>query len=167
MSLKYNRHGDAEYASYARSVRCDDKVKTEYTYIGKVIDKSEGLYYNKKLGYVIFDDETKSILPAPADMIPIDSKEEELAILDFGDTYIVDAYMRKTGLMRCIESIDCDNDDTLCTLIMHYTLTHQSTKHVKSWHEGNYTRIMYPEAKLELPEILEYMDRFGREESLK
>ena len=166
MSLKFHAKNGSEYVSYAKSIRSGDSVRTEYMYIGKVIDRSTGLFYNRKLGYVVFDDESKTVLPAPAAILPSDALEEEECILDFGNTFFLDAYMRRKGLMACIESIGCDNVDTLCSLVMHYALTHQSTKHIRCWYEGNYTRELYPEAELGLQDVLDFMDSFGSEESL-
>ena len=158
MGIKYHVQQNAEYASYARSVRRGDRVTTEYIYLGKVVDRKNGLYFNRKLGYIMFDENDKRIVPAPNRLVPIDALEEESAILDFGDTHFIDAYMRKKGLMDCFESMGCTDTDTLCTLVMFYTLTHKTADHLKTWYEGNYTCEMYPRSKVELGDVLGFLD---------
>ena len=167
MALKYRRSGDAEYVSYGRSVRYGNKVRTEYTYIGKVVNKNDGLFYNRKLGYVVFDHSSKRILPAPRSILPEGAAEDELAILDFGDAFLLYHYLHKSRVAEIIDSLDLEDRDTVYALIMQYAITTQGMNEMRSWYEGNYASQLYPDARLDVHEIIGSLEVLGQEKHLR
>jgi len=164
MHISYRKQGENIYASAAKSVRTGEKVQKEYIYIGKVIDKEKGIYENKQRGIVGFDTNTGKFTKVPTTDVPSPVLAEKL-ILDFGDSYFLDYYLRETGLMRCIEAIQHPSMDTVKALILYYITYNEAACHAIEWFEGNYARCLYPEAKLQSQRISEIYEEIGDEYS--
>ena len=162
MHISYRKQGDNTYASAARSVRKGGTVQKEYTYIGRVINKEKGIYENKKLGIVGFDVESGEFTKVSTIDVPKPTLSEKL-ILDFGDSYFLDSYLRESGLMDCIDAIQYDSMDTVKALILYYITYNEAACHAIEWYEGNYARCLYPEAKLQSQRISEIFEEIGDE----
>lgn len=54
---------------------------------------------------------------------------EEKLILDFGDAYFLDWYIRQKGFMDCLEKIDAPDLDTLRALVVFYKTSGEAADH--------------------------------------
>ncbi len=160
MHLTYTSGG--KYANAARSYRENGKVKKVYIHLGKVVDKDRGIYDHKEIGLVGFDLEK-------GEFVRVDTADathplvEEKLILDFGDAYFLDWYIREKGFMRCIEAIDVPQLDTLRSLIIYYLVSGETIDHALEWYSGSYASILYPDANMDGHRILEYFYQMGQE----
>lgn len=58
-----------KYASAAVSSRDGNKTKMQTTYLGTVIDRDKGIYYNRKQEFFTFDPITEQYSEAPNEMV--------------------------------------------------------------------------------------------------
>ena len=164
MHLTYT--GGGKYANAAESYREGGKVKKRYIHLGRVVDKDEGIFDNKEIGLVRFDLEKGVFIQVnPADA-PRPLVRENL-ILDFGDVYFLDWYMRDRGFMGCVDSVDAPNPDTLRALVMYYIVSGEAADHAIEWYSGSYASILYPEANMDGRRISEFYECVGREENYR
>ena len=167
MHIVYHQAGNGLYARLAESYRDGDRVLKRTTNLGRVLDKEQGIYQNRERGIYKFDISTLKYSAVNNKDIPssciVDIPLKEKLILDFGDTYLVDQFLANSGLKVAIDAIECRNQDTLYSMICYYILCSQSNCHASSWYEGNYARIIYPEAKLSSQRISEFLSDIGEE----
>ena len=160
MHLTYT--GGGKYANAARSYRKDGKVMKTYIHLGKVVDKEKGIFDHKEIGLVGFDLDKGEFIRVDIADAPRPLVEEKL-ILDFGDAYFLDWYIREKGFMKCIEEIDVPDLDTLRALIVYYIVSGEAVGHAMEWYTGSYCSIIYPDANMDGRRISEYFDVIGNE----
>ena len=118
-----------EYASAAISSRDGSKTNLEYLYLGKVINREAGIYKSRKRGLFTFDITTGEFGTPSEDLYSQYNVEDDLphkitkCSVDFGDSFFLNAFLYKSGLINIIDKIKCNNYDTLHTLILFYTLS--------------------------------------------
>ena len=68
MTIEYRTKNGIEYAMLSKSLRKDGKViKSPRTNLGRVINKSEGIYKNRTRGIFKYDPETDKYSKVPPD----------------------------------------------------------------------------------------------------
>ena len=162
MHIVYRNKGGREYASAGRSVRCGGKVTKEYIYLGKVLDKEKGVYENRRMGVVGFDPERGVFITPLLEDIPRREPDEKL-ILDFGDAYFLDMFMRSSGMRDCTDAVGCSVPDSLRSLVAYYILSREAACNAATWYEGSYARILYPYADLDGRRVSEIFRDIGDE----
>jgi transposase len=123
------------------------KYRKKTAYVGKVIDKEKGLYERRR--------------DRP------DSVEEQLRhslILSFRDAYALSEYIKKIPLGRLIEKMLPEERDTLMGLVFYRILKDSAMAYAHTWMEGNYSRILYPQSRLDSQRISEFLKTLGQEE---
>ena len=86
-----------QYATLCHPRRIDGKKVNEVEYLGKVIDKENGIYQSRSKGTFKYDlsfGYSEYKLP--------NIKGEELNILDFGDIYLLTETLKFTGIYSII-----------------------------------------------------------------
>jgi hypothetical protein len=86
-------------------------------------------------------------------------------ILDFGDAFLLNSFLDETGLVPALEAIQYGNPDTLYSMVYYYVLSSTANCHAYSWWEGNYIRLLYPNANLTSQRISDFLSAIGKEES--
>jgi hypothetical protein len=105
MHVTYDKKGGVLYAKLCKSIRNGNKIEKITINLGKVIDKKKCIYQNRKQGVFIYDLKENSFRKPDADyLLPVAPKPEKL-IVDFGDIYFLDAYLRKERLAASIDAI--------------------------------------------------------------
>lgn len=168
MNITYDKKGSGLYAKLCRHAeRQGDKIQKTYENLGKVIDKEKGIYQNKERGVFIYDLE-KDIYskPDPEYLLPSVTKQEKL-ILDFGDMYFLDTYLRHEKFTVTLDAIGYRNPDTLYAMLGYYILCTTAMCYAGDWWEGNYARILYPKANLTSQRISDFLADIGEERSLR
>lgn len=160
MHLTYT--GNGRYANAAKSYREDGKIKKSYIHLGVVVDKEKGVYDHKEIGLVGFDLVKEEFTRVPLSDAPRPMVEEKL-ILDFGDSYFLDWYIRSKGFMDCINTLTVTEPDTVRALVIFYITSGEAVNHAQEWYSGNYARILYPNANMDGRRISEFFEEIGQE----
>ena len=113
MHITYDKKGGVLYAKLCTSVRHGKKIDKSSINLGKVIDKEKCIYQNRERGVFTYDLKENSFGKPDADYLLPGAPKREKLIVDFGDIYFLDAYLRKDGLIASIDAIDYQNPDTL------------------------------------------------------
>ena len=168
MHITYDVKNDIEYAKLCTSKRQGKKVNKTYTNLGRVLDREKGVYQNRERGVYTFSLE-HGYGKAPAEFVPCgqSSMGKMKLILDFGDSYFVDAFLKQTGFDKVIEEIGYGNPDTLKAMLAYYVLCSMANCHAADWFEGSYARILYPKANLTSQRISDFLAAIGDEYSYR
>jgi hypothetical protein len=168
MYIAYDIKNDKEYAKLCTSKRDGKKVKKDYTNLGRVLDSKQGIYQNRERGIFTFSLE-KGYGKAPADFVPgIQTNTGKIKlILDFGDSFFIDELLKKSGFAKVVEEIGYGNPDTLRAMLSYYILCSMANCHAADWFEGNYARILYPNANLTSQRISDFLCAIGDEYSYR
>ena len=156
-----------EYASVYTPRKVNGKKVNDPEYLGRVVDKDNGVYYSRKRGLFAYSIENGYSDLASGDytqVMPGPSKEEKL-ILDFGDAYCLFAALKNCGLYDIIDALMPGAEDTLMSLVGYKLLASGSNRYAEDWWEGSYTCILFPNAKLHSQRISEFYVRLGDEEA--
>lgn len=171
MYISYDTINGVEYAKLCVSIRQGKKVIKKRTNLGRVIDKEKGIYKSRSRGIFQYSLEDNSYheLDLDAAGIPVDypiarKKKKEDLILDFGDTFFLDSFIRRNGIDRIFKEIGIANTDTLYSMVYYYIFCHASNCHAQTWWEGNYARILYPAATMSSQRISDFLALLGSEQ---
>ena len=172
MYINYNIVGGIEYATATESVRNGEKVgKSDQIYLGRVIDKERGVFKSRKRGLFTYDVTTNTFGSVPADY-----QEPELSrktrypkrpdlIVSFGDAYLLDEYLKKSGFIAAVDAIGYRNPDTLRALLSYYILSPHANAHADDWWQLTYARFLYPHAQMASQRISEALADIGSEDA--
>jgi len=164
--IHYDVKNGIEYASVYTPRKINGKKVNDPEYLGRVIDKVQGVYRNRERGLFTYSIENGyGDLKADAyyvDVLSIMSKEEKL-ILDFGDAYCLYTTLKICGLYDIIYRLMPDQEDTLMSLLGYKLLADSSNRYAEDWWEGSYTRVLFPNAKLRSQRISEFYSYLGDE----
>ncbi len=121
MYINYNTVGGIEYGTATSSVRAGKKArKGNQIYLGRVIDKEHGIFKSRKRGLFVYDIDTNTFRSVPPDyeMPKIQRKKKYTArptlIVSFGDIFLLDEYLKRSGPIKAIDAIGYRNPDTCC-----------------------------------------------------
>ena len=165
MYIGYTTKRGIEYAELCISKRDGKKVHKKHTNLGKVLDKEQGIYQNRKLGVFTYDLSTNTYGKAPPEFVPPKTSRKESLILDFGDAFFLDNFIKAKGLRPTIDAIGYGNPDTIYAMISYYAICSLANCHAQSWWEGSYARILYPKANLTSQRISDFLTAIGNENS--
>jgi len=165
--IRYQQKADKTYAQVIDAVRVDGKKKNLYiTSLGAVIDKEKGIFKSKERGVYTFSLEAGyGEAPREIEILYTEIKTERL-ILDFGDSFMLDQYLRNcTPFFDLFSDILPNQSDSLFALLFFRLLTDKKAyRYAQSWHEGNYASILYPKARLQSQRISDFLSALGSEE---
>jgi hypothetical protein len=172
MYINYNVVNGIEYGTLTNSVRNGHKVKkSDQIYLGKVIDKERGIFKSRTRGLFTYDLETNTFGSVPADyeMPTVQRKTKyprrQVLAVSFGDIFLLDEYLRKSGFQKAVDAIGYRNPDTLKALLAFYILTSHANCHAEDWWELTYARYLYPKAQMASQRISEALADIGSEDA--
>ena len=166
MFIAYDVKGGVEYAKLCVSQREGPRVTKNYVNLGRVLDKERGIYQNRERGVFSYDIETGTYGKATVKCVSRTRRSVKAPlIIDFGDIFFLDAFIRSNNLRSPIEAIGYGNPDTLNAMIAYYALCSMANCHAQDWWEGSYARILYPEANLSSQRISDFLAAIGDEYS--
>jgi len=99
-------------------------------------------------------------------MFPCKLKKDKL-ILDFGEIYFLDTYLRREMLATALDAMGYRNPDTLYAMLGYYILCTTAMCYAGDWWEGSYARILYQKANLTSQRISDFLADIGEEQSLR
>lgn len=167
--IAYDIKNGIKYAKICTSQRINGKVKSIQKSLGRVLDEEKCIYQNRERGVFTYDVKSDTYGVPDASFVPKveRSNRREKLILDFGDAYFVDAFMRKKGLWPCVLSLGYGNPDSLKAIVLYYILQNTACVHAGTWWEGSYARMMYPDANLTSQRISDMFSYIGNEDSYR
>lgn len=171
MELNYQIKNGNEYAKVPGvSYRENGQVrKRDVIYLGRVIDKEHHIFCNRDRGIFSFDPETGVFGKADETYVSdlkSDGRKKQKILLDFGDSFFLDALLKNIGYDTVLNSLPYRNKDTLRAMVQYYLLCNSANDHAKIWYEGSYASILYPKANLTSQRITDFMEALGRPESV-
>ena len=166
MYIAYDTKNGKEYGKLCISKREGKKTSKDYINLGLVLNKEKLIFRNKERGVFRYDPETNEFLsPDPTVLLPEPvSVQKEKLILDFGDSFLLDSFIHGEGLDCVIEAVGYPNIDTMYAMTLYYILCSLANRHALTWWEGNYARLLYPNANLVSQRISEFLAAIGQEE---
>jgi hypothetical protein len=168
MNITYDKKAGGFYAKLCRQAkRKDGKTHKTYENLGKVIDKEKGIYQNRERGVFIYDLENDVYSKPDAGYQLPGAPTNEKLILDFGDIYFLDTYLRREGFNATLDAVRYRNPDTLYAMLGYYVLCTTAMRYAGDWWEGSYARILYPQANLSSRRISDFLADIGEERNLR
>lgn len=161
-----NNPSGAVYASLVDGERSGKTVKQKYLgNLGLVIDRDRGIYKSRERGVYQYSLENGyAELPSGPDRAAAGDAEKEKLILDFGDSYVLDKYLRTLPFYGAYQAILPLHGDTLFSLLFYRILTEKKAYcYADTWWSGNYARMLFPEAKLQSQRVSEFLAMLGDE----
>ena len=172
MYINYNTVNGIEYGTLTSSVRSGHKVgKSDQVYLGRVIDKERGVFKSRDRGLFTYDLETNTFgsVPAEYETPSMERKTKyprrATLVVSFGDVFLLDEYLRKSGLQKAVDAIGYRNPDTLKALLAFYILTSHANRHAEDWWELTYAKYLYPKAQMASQRISEALADIGSEDA--
>jgi len=164
MFIAYDVKNGTEYAKLCTSKRNGGRIDKDYKNLGRVLDKERGIYQNRERGVFTYRLESDSYGAAPAGFVPPPKiGRREPLIVDFGDVFFLDTFIKEIGLTASIDAIGYGNPDTLYATIAYYALCSAANCHARDWWEGSYARILYPKANLSSQRVSDLLAAVGDE----
>ena len=163
MQLSYQKKGNYTYAKVpGESYRENGHVKKRNAiYLGRVIDKEHNVFYNKERGIFTFDISTGTYGeadPSYQGNLKNDRRKKPNLILDFGDSYFVDALIKTMHYDDVLNGIDYKNKDSLWSMVEYYILSNKANMHANTWYEGSFANVLYPQADIHSQRISKLLD---------
>lgn len=172
MYINYNTVNGVEYGTLTSSVRKGRKVgKSDQVYLGRVIDKERSIFKSRERGVFMYDIETNTFSDVPAEYEEpkIERKtkysKRPTLIVSFGDVFLLDEYLKKSGLIKAVDAIGYRNSDTLHALLAYYILSPLANSHAEDWWELTYARYLYPKAQMSSQRISDALADIGSEDA--
>lgn len=141
--IRYKKFGNIEYA-YEITAYWDSKKKKSRQhskYLGIVVDKEAKIFKKK---------EKKQL-------------EDEKLILDFGDTFILNEFMKKTNMRDFFSKVFGDKTDYLLALLYYRLCYPSAMMYAKTWYQGSYARILSKDVDLSSQRISDFLKAIGDE----
>ena len=169
MSIGYDKKNGVKYAKICTGRRVDGKVRSTQVPLGRVIDEEKHIYHNRKRGYFTYEEETDTYTSVdPSSFPPIERKNrKEKLIIDFGDSWFIDQFIKDINLYDAIGTLDYGNIDSVRAMVMFYVLSDMANSYAEDWWEGNYARILYPNANLSGQRVSDLLAAIGDESSYR
>jgi transposase len=141
--IRYKKFGNIEYAYEITAYwdRKEKKSRQHTKYLGIVVDKEAKIFIKK---------EKKQ-------------HEEEKLILDFGDTYILNEFMKKTKMRDLLSNVFGEMTKYLVALIYYRLCYPSAMMYAKTWYQGSYARIISKDIDLSSQRISDFLKAIGEE----
>jgi transposase len=139
---RFKKFGKKEYA-YEITEIYDKKLKRsrqKTRYLGIVIDKSKQIFEKKKINILA-----------------------EKTILDFGDVYTLSKFYENSEAIRIIKNLFGEFHQEILALVTYRLCYPSAMMYAEEWFNGNFAKIIYPEANLASQRISDFFKFIGDE----
>jgi hypothetical protein len=141
--------------------------------LGVAVDEENGIFYNRKQGYFRFTIENgRSYLePGEIEYLQImktrsastDAAQRKIFCLDFGDAWLLNELIARSGLRNILNEACPEESDTLLSLVAFKLLDDSANCLAEHWRSGSYAKYLFPSARMESQRISEFMEKLGDE----
>jgi hypothetical protein len=169
-----NKDFDTEYGTFCLAQRLNNKKTNNERWLGRVIDKENGVFYNNKENYFRFTlsrgkielgkDEQNKYRELDNKKKPVISKNISKKSIVFGDFYIINEFIKECGLFEIFNKINIDNIDTLHYLILYRLLTDYPNCCAYDIWESSIGQYLFPNASLQSQRISDFLKEIGTED---
>jgi hypothetical protein len=177
--IRSKRNVNIEYGTFC--VAKWDKIckKNDETWLGRVINKEEGIFYTKILGYYKFKipstfeqlsekesekyiiiDKAKNLKLGRIKNIKINQRPNTIHL---GLSYVINKFILKTGLDKIIPFGTPKDKDSILSLINYKIASNDCYCDAYEWWESDFCRYLYPYADLKQQIISELLAKIGTE----
>jgi len=156
--IHYDHKNGIEYATIHYPMRVNGKKINKTQYLGKVIDKYQGIFKSRSKGVFKFTLEDGY---SEYELSVVDS--EEKLILDFGDIFLLVENLKKTGIFDIIAETLPEAKDTIIAMTVFKVLSQNANCYAGDWWEGSYARLLFPHANLSSQRLSEFLKELGEE----
>jgi len=122
--ITYDVKDGIDYAKLCVSIRDGENINKDYADLGRVLDKERGIF--------TYDLASNAYDKAPVEYVHPATSSKELLVLDFGDSFFIDRFMRAKSPQPVIDAIGYGNPDTLYAMIMYYAICSAANCHAQS-----------------------------------
>lgn len=167
MYIAYTPKGNSEYASIAE--RKGENSAITYTYLGKVLDKKRGIYKNSERGIFTYNLADNTFGPKPPEFEEtktVDKRKRTIRSFDFGDVYLINEVLHKSGFWSVVDSIPWQNKDTLHAMVIFYITSQLPNYDASIWYETSFASKLFPDARLDSNGISDFLEKLGKPESI-
>ncbi|MBQ9303888.1 transposase [Butyrivibrio sp.] len=158
-----------QYASAATSKRDGKDTSVSYKYIGRVVDLSQQIFYSREKDYFTYDITTDKYGPVPESFSPPkkqDKRKRDRKAFDFGDSFLLNAILAKSGFWEVVDKVPWKNKDTLHAMVIFYMTSRLANCYANMWYQGNIIHMLCPDAYLDSSGISDFLEKIGTPESL-
>ncbi|MDR0684063.1 MAG: hypothetical protein LBF83_02910 [Spirochaetaceae bacterium] len=144
------------YATLVDSVRHGAKVEQKYlANLGRVIDRQKGIFTNRERGIFQYSIESGyADVSSTYEESAMRSGKTEKLILDFGDSFILDKYIRSLPFWDALSKVIPSDSDTLMSLLFYRILTDKKAYcYADTWWTGNYASVLFPASHLKSQQV--------------
>jgi len=142
LAIRYKGGGKYAYETHNKWNKEKKKYETVWTYLG-VVDAKTGEYQKKR------------------------KNKEELLILNYGDSFVLNEYSVKSGLKSMVDTVFGNQAHAIFALCFFKLLESSAMRHAATWFNGNYAKIIFPNADLSTQKISELLKLMGDERLLR
>ena len=142
MAIRHKGNGRYAYETHNKWDKEKKKYITVWTYLGAL--NPETGEYQKKC-----------------------KQKLELLILNYGDSFALNAYVEKSGLKSMIEAVFGKQAQSVLALCFFKLLESAAMQHAETWLDGNYAKIIFPNAGLSTQRISDLLKLMGDERLLR
>jgi hypothetical protein len=167
------------YGTLCTPKRENNKKINNEKWLGRVIDKEKQIYYTKELGYYKFlsdlsiqklssDDfkyyaDADNLKNTKKGLIIKSKLEKNRQIIDFGSTFVIYEYIKKSNFESLFNFNSIQERDTFLSLIAYLIVDSGGYSFANEWWENNYLKFIYPYADLRSQRISELLVKIGKE----
>jgi transposase len=146
MALQIKTINGNKYIYDVKSYWCkkSKKFKKTTTYMGPCINEK-----------------TKEFAPKKKNRPEILKQDKE--ILNFGDTNLLWESLQNSSIKDVVANILPEHQDSLNAMLCYKIINGGASKNAEIWHQGNYSKILFPNATLESQRISELLMKLGNE----
>lgn len=140
--VRYQKFGKQEYAYEITAYwdKASKSPKQKSRYLGVVVDRKNKVFERRA-----------------------SRKNVERLVLDYGDAFVVQKFLEKTGFVQLLEKVFGSEVQTLQALLSYRLCYGSAMMYAKTWFEGSYAQIQYPGADLSSQRLSEFFNRLGDE----
>jgi hypothetical protein len=158
--IHYFKQGANEYANYEPdSFSVDGHNYHHQFYLGKVLDKENGLFYSRSEGFINFSMEHGIVQRNDLTLI---GKSTSLH-LNFGDVWLYNEILRQSGFGDVIKSLIPRRSDTLNSLLIFRLSENAPFYYAQRWYDKSYAKLQYPNAAVSSHSISTFLEDLGSE----
>jgi transposase len=177
--IRSKKEGASEYWTFCPSCHGNpnpDKRIEKDIWLGKPLDKENGIFYSKTGGIVGCTKERGPFTLSPEELkiyekllnntsLPIKSYKNKSLSIDFGDIYVVNKYFENVGLLDLFKTVTSDISEyhTLMSLITYRMFFDKPNCYIYDWWNETYAKFIYPKAKLLSQQISTFLYKLGEE----
>ncbi|MDR2436960.1 MAG: transposase [Endomicrobium sp.] len=161
--IHYETKDSGVYARYCySSYKKNGLVYHNEVNLGRTLNKEKGIFKNRQRGFYTFTLKDGFGIVDPEDIIYAEEAPKNV-VLNFGDIWLTDQILKKTGLDTVLDNLIPSASNTIKSLVAFRLLEHDVYDTAEDWYRKSYARILYPGARVESTQISKFHSQFGQE----